>query len=449
MIPGEGGQRMRKLGTFLLISVMLLSVGAMAFAATKTVTITYVNFIGKEVDQVGATIDTYTKAHPNVKFEYQIVDHTTMQQKYQVMIASNTLPDLFWWNAIWLSQTLQNQPTTLVDLTPYFDPAFKAKFLSGTWNLLATKDGRIAGFPAEMQVQAWMLNKSLFDKYGLKLPTTYDELKACVPVFKKNGIATIAIGTLDPWPTWGFYQWMQLWGIDDQGDDLFLTHKVKTVDAGYANAFKAVAELKALGAFPENNSTINFEAMVQMFLAGKAAIISLPSDQLGKVVGQPIEKDLVFNWLIKFPNSPYNQNQAIKFVGNGYGVGGNVEKDQDKLKAIVDFNKWRYSDAAFPIALKAGFILPVKVAFNPASLGPVMKQQYTLINDSRKGTITAAYSPYLRWNTDANLYSPAWGDPIDNLLVSLLNGSMTAADIAPELAKVDANIDGVIPQLKK
>jgi raffinose/stachyose/melibiose transport system substrate-binding protein len=440
---------MRKLFTILLISVVLLSVGAMAFAAAKTITITYVNFIGKETDQVGATIDTYMKAHPNVKFDYQIVDHTTMQQKYQVMISSNTLPDFFWWNAIWLSQTLQNNPTTLVDLTPYFDPAFKSKFLSGTWNLLATKDGRIAGFPAEMQVQAWMLNKSLFDKYGLKIPTTYEELKACVPVFKKNGIATIDIGTLDPWPTWGFYQWMQLWGIDDQGDDLFLTHKVKTVDAGYAAAFKAIAELKALGAFPDNNATLNFEAMVQMFLAGKAAMISLPSDQLGKIVGQPIEKDLVFNWGINFPNSPYSQKQAIKFVGNGYGVGGNVEKDQDKLKAIVDFNKWRYSNDAFPIALKAGFILPVKVAFNPSSLGPVMKQQYTLINDAMKGTITAAYSPYLRWNTDANIYSPAWGNPIDNLLVSLLNGSMTAADIPTELAKVDVNIDGAIAQLKK
>ncbi len=321
---------MRKLVTILFITALLLSVGVLGFSA-PTITITYVNFIGKEVDQVGATIDTYMKLHPNVKFDYQIIDHTTMQQKYQVEIASNTLPDLFWWNAIWLSQTLQNNPTTIVDLTKYFDPAFKAKFLSGTWNLLATKDGRIAGFPAEMQVQAWMLNKALFDKYGLKIPTTYDQLKACVPVFKQNGIATIDIGTLDPWPTWGYYNWLQLWGNDAQANDLFMTHKVKQADAGYVHALNDLAELQAMGAFPDNNSTLNFEAMVQMFLAGKAAIISLPSDQLGKIVGQPIEKDLVFNWGITFPDSPYDQNQAIKFVGNGYGVGGNVEKDPAKL----------------------------------------------------------------------------------------------------------------------
>jgi len=435
---------MRRL--LVLASVVMLVAGAMAFAAP--ITITYVNFIGKEVDQVGCTIDTYMKAHPNIKFEYQIIDHSTMQQKYQVEIASNTLPDLFWWNAIWLSQTLQNNPTTITDLTKYFDPAFKAKFLSGTWNLLATKDGRIAGFPAEMQVQAWMWNKALFDQYGLKIPTTYDDLKAVVPVFKQNGIATIEIGTLDPWPTWGYYNWLQLWGSDAQANDLYMTHTIKTADAGYAQALKDLAELNALGAFPDNNSTINFENMVQNFLAGKAACISLPSDQLGKIVGQPIEKNLVFNWGVSFPNSPFDQNQAIKFVGNGYGVGGNVEKDPAKLQAIVDFNKWRYSDAAFPLALNAGFILPVKVAFNPAKLGPVMKQQYALINDKRKGTITSVYAPYFLWNLDPNALGN-YSTPLDNVIVSLLNGSMTAADLPDQFSKLDDGIDAAIASLKK
>jgi len=445
---------MKKLRICLLISIVLLSVSAMAFAtgggekAAKPVNFVYANFIGKEVDQVGCTIDTYMKAHPNVTITYLIMEHTTLQEKLQVMISSDTLPDMFWWNAIWLSQTLANNPKTIVDLTPYFDAAFKSKFISGTWNLLATKDGKIAGFPAEAQVQAWMFNKALFDKYGLKIPTTYDELKAVVPVFKKNGIATIEIGTLDPWPTWGFYHWMQLWGIDDQGDDLFITHKVKSADSGYVNAFKEFAELRALGAFPENNATINFEAMVQAFIAGKAAMITLPSDQLGKIVGQPIEKDLVFNWGITFPNSPYSQDQAIKMIGNGFGIGSSAAKDPDKLKAIIDFNKWRYSDEAFPIALKTGFILPVKAKYDASTLSPVMKQQAALIGDSRKGTITAAYSPYLRWDMDANLYSPNWGNPIDNLMVSLLNGSMTAADIPTEFAKIDAGIDVVIAALK-
>ena len=59
---------MKRLLPGLFMVVVLLSVAAMVSAAPRTITITYVNFIGKEVDQVGATIDTYMKANPNVKF---------------------------------------------------------------------------------------------------------------------------------------------------------------------------------------------------------------------------------------------------------------------------------------------------------------------------------------------------------------------------------------------
>lgn len=437
---------MKKLAVCLLISLVLMGVSAVAFSADKAVTFTYVNFIGKEDDQVGCTVDTYEKLHPNVHIEYQIIEHETMQQKYQVMQSSNTMPDMYWWNAIYLSKELTDYPGTSIDLTPYFDPAFKSKFIDGTWNLLATKDGRIGGFPAEAQVQAWMFNKALFDKYGLKIPTTYDEMKKVVPVFKKNGIATIAMGTKDIWPTWGFYQWMQLWGIDDQAVQIFQKGTLKTADAGFANAFKAIGELASLGAFPADNATINFEAMVQMFLAGKAAIIQLPSDQLGKIVGTPNEKNYVYNWGVKFTNSPFNQNQGIKMIGNGYGIGSSVAKDPDKLKAIIDFNKWRYSDAAFTLALNKGFILPVKAKYDINKLSPVNKQQAQMIGDSRKGTITAVYAPYRIWNWDVNLITD-WATITDNVINSLENGSMTNADLPAQFEKMDAATENAITTL--
>jgi len=436
---------MRRLTLCLLACMMLLGVSTLAIAADK-VKFTYVNFIGKENDQVGCTIETYLKKNPNVEIEYQIIEHTVMQEKYQVMQSSNTMPDMYWWNSIYLSQALQNFPGTSLDLTPYFDKAFKDKFIDGTWNLLATGDGRIGGFPAEAQVQAWLFNKKLFDQYKLKIPTTYEELKACVPVFKKNGIATIAYGTKDPWPSWGFYHWMQLWGIDDQQDELFKTGTLKTKDSGFANALKAIGELADLGAYPADNSTINFEAMVQMFLANKAAVIQLPSDQLGKIVGTPNEKDYVFNWGVSFPKSKFNQKQGIKMVGNGYGIGSGVAKDKAKLDAIIAFNKWRYGDEAFKLALNKGFILPVKVKYDASKLTPVNKQQAAMIGDNRKGTITAVYAPYRIWKWNVDLLID-WATPLDNMVNSLANGSMKIGDLDAEFEKMDAATQNAISTL--
>jgi hypothetical protein len=65
-------------------------------------------------------------------------------------------------------------------------------------------------------------NKALFQKYGVKVPTTYDELKAAVKVFAAKGIIPIAHGDKAKWPiqseifvivpifrsfVFGFYDW--------------------------------------------------------------------------------------------------------------------------------------------------------------------------------------------------------------------------------------------------
>ena len=164
-----------------------------------------------EKDKVGITALEYMKQHPNVMIESQSIEHDTYQQKITAMVDSNSCPDLFWWNGSRATITLQNTKS-LIDLTPYFDNEFKAKFADGSFNMCMTDDGRIAGFPADMELQGWIYNKALFDKYNLKIPKTFDELKECVKVFKKNNIVTIAYGSKDSWPTWGFEQWTQLWG---------------------------------------------------------------------------------------------------------------------------------------------------------------------------------------------------------------------------------------------
>jgi raffinose/stachyose/melibiose transport system substrate-binding protein len=441
---------MKKLAVALMafFCVFSLCFTAGAQGTKKKVSFTYSTFIGRETDMVGATVDAYMKKYSNINIDYQIVDHASMQEKYGIMVQSNSMPDMFWWNGAQLVDALNNSKA-LLDLTPYYDAAFKKTFVAGAFEQLTTKDGKIAGFPADMQVQAWMMNKALFAKYGLKIPTTYDQLKACVPVFKKNGIATIAYGSGNNWPVWNYEQWLVLWGIYEQGDAVFKDHSMKAVDADFKNAYAALAELRKLGAFPEENTTMNFDQMCALFNAGKAAMISLPSDQLAKVIGQPLEKDYVFTWGISFPASKYPQNKVIRAVANGYGVGSGVARDKDKLDAILAFNKWRYSSEGFQLALKVGAILPVSVKYDASKLGQVMKEQVKLIQDNKVvGVMNSDWVPLSKWGFNNDLWFQGWGTLKFNLENSLMNGSMTADDIPVELAKVDEGIDAVLAQLK-
>lgn len=421
--------------------------------AAAPVKFSYMTFIAKESDMVGACIDEYVKLNPNVTIDYQIVDHDALQQKLVTMAQTGTLPDMFWWNGQQIVDAYKQAPSSILDLTPYYDDAFKGTLVDRSLAAMTTKDGKVVGFPANMEVQGWVFNKALFDKYGLTIPKTIDELKKVVPVFKQNGIDTIAYGSKEGWAVWGFEHWLELWGIWQQAQAVFKDHSVKAVDADFKKAYETEAELHALGAFPANNATMSFDQAVSLFNSGKAAMITLPSDQLGKVIGQPNEKDYVLNWGITFPDSPYPQNVKVRNVGNAFGISAKAADDPAKLEAIIAFNKWRYGQAGFDCALKVGSIMPAKLT-PPAGLGPIMTQQVALIQDASADTtinqgFNSDYPSYLLWNSNVDLWTAGWATIRGNLENSLMNGSMTAKDIPIELAKIDKAIDAVIAKLPK
>ena len=165
-----------------LSRVVMTAVGggtAVAQSPAAPVSFTYMTFVPQETDQVGSCIDEYTALHPNVTIDYQIVDHDALQQKLVTEVETNTLPDMFWWNGT-LIVDAANKSQSVLDLSPYLDDAFKANLIDDALANLTNADGKIVGFPANAEIQGWVFNKALFDKYNLAIPTTYDELKAAL-----------------------------------------------------------------------------------------------------------------------------------------------------------------------------------------------------------------------------------------------------------------------------
>jgi|NOAtaT_6_FD_contig_31_8880527_length_1620_multi_7_in_0_out_0_1 raffinose/stachyose/melibiose transport system substrate-binding protein len=414
---------------------------------TKPITLTYATFIGDgDKDMMGIVIKEFTKLYPNITFETQIFDHESYQEKLSIMSKSNTLPDLFWWNANAIVDAFTaNQ--SIADLTAYIDDEFSAAMSQAALVNLTTPDGKVVGFPAENQVQAWLHNKALFDQYGVKIPETPDELKAAVKVFKENGIATIAQGTKDPWPTWGVQDWLVKHGIFDNAEKVFGTGEMKFSESPAAQVYTFIGELAALGAFPENNSTMTYEQSAALFTSGKAAMISIPSDQLAKVVGTPVEPDTSYTWGIKFPDQPFDQNRVPGGVTNGYAVSANAASDPDKMAAIVALNKFRFTEQGFKLSLKAGANLPATVQADLSEFGKIVQDQAKLIGDPNANIdLTAAYSYYHVWDKNWESYGSKFHTVDSALMNALIDGSKKTADIPAELAKIDKVIADVIKQ---
>lgn len=143
---------------------------AVTAALKKGGTITYWSWTPSAKAQVAA----FEKAYPKVKVN--LVNAGTSTDEYtklqNAIKAGTGGPDVAQVEYYAFPQfALSN---SLLDLSSYGFGALKSKFTASTWNHVDI-DGKIDGLPQDSGPMAMFYNKTIFDKYKLTVPTTWDE----------------------------------------------------------------------------------------------------------------------------------------------------------------------------------------------------------------------------------------------------------------------------------
>lgn len=406
----------------------------------QEITITYQTV--SATDMFTKAFAVYQETHPNVKLDVQVAaDAQAYNGKVVAQCETKTLPDVTWWNGAQFAGSFGTG--AFLDLTDIIDNQFKARFLDGSFLMSTTAEGVKTCFPCEMQIQGFLVNTDLFEQYNLELPETFDELLNCAEVFAANGITLFGNGSGDTWPTWGWYHWFELWGINEQGEDLYGNGSLKFSDSDAKQALYKMIELYDAGAFPANNSTITYDMTKNLFLTGQCASMTTSTDWLTDIVGSDLDKSGAIQYWFgaTFPDSTYDQNTCVKMVGNGYGISSSVS--EEKLAVILDFFNWFYSNAGANIALADGLTLPCSFAAT-AEITPLVASILDLtMNTTRTGVITTDYAAYNRWgqNVDIFLESALYLGTMTN---GCIDGSITAADLPEYLANYDTYVANAI-----
>ncbi|MDD5018053.1 MAG: ABC transporter substrate-binding protein [Eubacteriales bacterium] len=392
-------------------------------------------------DMFTAAFAVYQESHPNVKLEVQVTDAGTYAEKLVAQAATGTNPDVTWWNA---RQYVGNWDTgAFLDLTDIINEQFADRFIDGTFLMSETNDGVITCFPCEMQIQGFLINTVLFDQYNLDIPETFDDLINCAEVFAENGISLFGNGTADGWPTWGWFHWFELWGINELADDVYGTHTLKFADSDAATTLYKLIELYEAGAFPYSNSTVTYDMTKTKFLNEECASMTTSTDWLTDIVGSGLdESGAVQYWLgATFDDSPYDQNTCVKMVGNGYGVSSQIS--DEKLTVLLDFFDWFYSTEGANVVLQDGLVLPINFDVT-SDITPLTESIIDLtLNTERTGLITSYYAMYDTWgrNTDITLECATL---LESIVNGCIDGSITADDLPEYLTELDADIDTAI-----
>jgi ABC-type glycerol-3-phosphate transport system substrate-binding protein len=149
-------------------------------------------------DEVMAAWDA---KNTGIKVELQSVAYSDHIQSLKVLVASGEGPDLY---GIQVGSIMKEFQEFTVDIAPKareaWGPDWEKKFLPVFLEMTKGSLDSYYGLPTGASVAGYIwANLAYFDKYGLKVPTNYNELLEVSKSFRAKGELPLIIGAKDDW----------------------------------------------------------------------------------------------------------------------------------------------------------------------------------------------------------------------------------------------------------
>lgn len=270
------------------------------------------------------------KAFPDYEVEFELPGSAeNYTSKLIVYNASGTLPDVFWGgdvvyqsgNALPLSQIIEEDGF----IKNYSNPSALIPAPDGEIYCLSSGTDSFFAGPI-------FYNQEIFEKEGLEVPTSYEELKTLVTTLKDKGYIPISATS---WAVKNFL-FADLLSAS-RGDGLAMADlqakKIGFESPEVIEAAQKLKELTELGAFPVDLTSIEQQVHEQLFIDGKAAMIYHPI-----WVYPAIE---VADFEIGYAYLPeIFGNQTVNAWGSATSGGFMVAKNSKNQQAAVEVAEW-------------------------------------------------------------------------------------------------------------
>ena len=148
-----------------------------------------------------AMLEKFEEEHPDIQIDYSFMPYTDHVEKLKVDLSAGDAADVY---GVQTGAMYKEFRDFEEDLTPYLVKEYGDDWASNyneyAMSLLKGDDGEYYAVPLGLSYAGYVwANMKYFDKYGLELPTNYDELKEVCKTFRDNGEYPLVIGAKDSW----------------------------------------------------------------------------------------------------------------------------------------------------------------------------------------------------------------------------------------------------------
>lgn len=334
------------------------------------------NTWGAVIEKINAE---FKKKHPNVEIITESYQDQAWQQKVQIYAASNQLPDIFkYWSFPAMTGALANNGYLMSLPEKEFA---KLGFIPGTFEP-NRYNGKLYGLPTTVDFWVIYYNKAIFEKCGVKVPATIDELIATAKPFRDKGVIPIVTDGKDAWPL--NITWDNLVGRTTGDFTLIqkaLARKIKFTDPIFLPGTKLFKQMVDSKLFAEDLLTLDYGASRNLFGQEKAAMYLMGSWESGLSTDASFSDSFHGNLgVMKFPVGPKGSADDLM----AWGGGNYVVSAKTKYKALcIDYLKTYFT--LYPkLAWEGKVNIPaLKVQTSPSD-NQLSKDLIAILNAAKK-----------------------------------------------------------------
>lgn len=364
----------------------------------------------------------FNESDPDVEVEHTLAPIADYQTSLQAQLRSGGGPDVF----------VVEPGAMFAQYRQYFEPLddYAATSIGEDWSgayrpetlARGQHDGQTLGLPIGYGVAGFLwVNRTVLDRAGVPVPTSYEELVTAARDLKNRGIAPIALGAKDTWQRNDYFMSLAAAADADalyaalEGSGSWKEPALVDAFADWQRLFEdGVVQDGALGAATYNDT-------YNLFVNGKAAFLANGSWNLDMFVNS---LDAVEDYEIDaVPMIAPGSSEPAPVVGDVSGIVV-VNKNSDNKAAAYRFAEylsyggggqiWANAFLDFPVTTE-----PVEPTTIPAQAETARASIETMIEENMAGY--------------RQIPSPSVSEELAAVLGSLAAGSMTPEEAAAQV----------------
>lgn len=284
------------------------------------------------IDTAKKVVDQFNQANPNIKVSYQSNPWSSWPQVFTTAVGSGTAPDVSTGGGY---QAIQFYPQGAIleidDVVSSFKPD---DFLPGQVEGMKFNNHYVA-LPWGIDIRIPFYRKDLFDKAGVKPPTTWDEMRAALKKLTTGNQYGIAFPGNDN------AAWQGMWGlVINNGGGLFTQdRKLDVMNDRTVEALTFISNLVKDGVVHPGSAGFSGDDMIKAFSSGSVGMVIFVPGTEERVT--PETKQNVE--LLAPMTGPHGEKGTLMFANNLM-----VYKQTQNPEATKTFLKW-WSANSLPI----------------------------------------------------------------------------------------------------